>query len=85
ASDNSGGGAMSSKALDQRAAPPLDGVPPAPPGMAASAQSTDQQDHDRLQGLFATVPAEDMIRKDLKDAAQHGSTAMRLGGCAGNT
>jgi muconolactone delta-isomerase len=44
----------------------------------------DQQDHDRLQGLFATLPAEEWIRKDLKDAAQHGSAAMLLGGCAAN-
>ena len=54
--------------------------------MVTGARTTadDLQDHARLQGLFGTVPAEEWIRKDLKDAAQHGSAAMQLGGCAAN-
>jgi hypothetical protein len=85
-SDNSGGGAMPWKALLQHPSAPVGDVPPVPTGLVTGGRTTadDQQDHDRLQGLFGTLPAEDMIRKDLKDAAQHGSMAMRLGGCAGN-
>ena len=86
-SDNSGGGALAWKALDQHPVDATTQNPPQPPrGMVSGGQSTadDQQDHDRLQGLFATLPAEEWIRKDLKDAAQHGSAAMQLGGCAAN-
>ena len=87
-SDNAGGGALAWKAVDQRPAgpTPADGVPPVPRGMVSGGQSTadDQQDHNRLLGLFGTLPAEEWIRKDLKEAAQHGSAAMRLGGCAAN-
>jgi hypothetical protein len=83
ATDNSGGGALagnqvpaSSSSADQSGLP----------GTATNARTiADQQDHDRLQGLFATLPAEEWIREDLKTAALHGSNAMRLGGCAGNT
>ncbi len=87
--DNNGGGAMPWKAVEQRPAGPTNGVPPVPPGgvrggRITSTTSDDVKDHDRLQGLFGTLPAEEWIRKDLKNAAQHGSAAMRLGGCAGN-
>jgi hypothetical protein len=81
--DNSGGGALSKIAVQPLV--PVDGAPTAPSGTATGAQmAADVQDHDRLQGLFSTLPAEEWIRKDLKVAAQHGSTAMQLGGCAGN-
>jgi hypothetical protein len=86
-SDDSGGGALAWKALDQH---PVDATtqnqPAAPRGMVSGGQTTadDLQDHARLQGLFGTLPAEEWIRKDLKDAAQHGSNAMQLGGCASN-
>ena len=82
ASDNSGGGALSGKQVPASSSgADQSGLP----GTATSARTAaDQQDHDRLQGLFATVPAEEWIREDLKNAAQHGSNAMRLGGCAGN-
>ena len=84
-SDNAGGNALAGKALDQHPSAPTDGVPPVPSGMVTGGRTTDdQQDHERLQGLFGTLPAEDWIRKDLKEAAQHGSNAMRLGGCAAN-
>jgi hypothetical protein len=85
-SDNSGGGALAWKALDQHPVDANQGPAPAPRGMVSGGQTAadDQQDHDRLQGLFATLPAEEWIRKDLKDAAQHGSAAMLLGGCAAN-
>ena len=82
-SDN-GGTALVWKAVIQHPADPSDGVPPVPSEMAQGGPSLDQADHSRLQGLFGTVPAEEMIRKDLKEAAQHGSVAMHLGGCAGN-
>jgi hypothetical protein len=85
AADDSGATAMPWKALDGNLPVAMDGPPRVPPGMPAVGQTVaDQQDHDRLQGLFATLPAEEWIRKDLKTAAQHGSTAMQLGGCANN-
>ena len=86
-SDNNGGGALAAKGVDQHA---LDSAtqttPAAPRGMAGAAPTMDDdlQDHARLQALFGTLPAEEWIRKDLKDAAQHGSAAMQLGGCAAN-
>ena len=87
-SDDSGGGALAWKAVEQRPVDSTTQAAPAPPrGMVSGGQTAldDQQDHDRLQGLFATLPAEEWIRKDLKTAAQHGSLAMQLGGCASNT
>ena len=83
-SDNAGGSrALGGKLIP---APSTDGGPQAQPGAGTSARTADdQQDHERLQGLFGTLPAEDWIRQDLKTAAMHGSNAMRLGGCAGNT
>jgi len=84
-SDNAGSQALQWKAVIQHPASPSNGVPDVPAGMASGGRiATDEQDHDRLQGLFATLPAEEWIRMDLKNAAQHGSTAMQLGGCASN-
>lgn len=86
-SDDSGGGALASRISEQR---PVDATtqdqPAAPRGMVSGVQTTadDVQDHARLQALFGTLPAEEWIRNDLKDAAQHGSIAMQLGGCAAN-
>jgi len=84
-SDNSGGQALAPKIVLQNPTVSADGTPAAPLGTASSGRITDQLDHDRLQGLFATLPAEEWIRKDLKNAAQHGSIAMQLGGCASNS
>lgn len=39
------------------------------------------QQHDRAQFLFATFNAEQYIRGDMQDAANHAKTAMQLGGC----
>jgi hypothetical protein len=83
-SDDSGAGALASKALAVDSTTQTS--PSVPRGMASGGQTTadDLQDHARLQGLFGTLPAEEWIRKDLKEAAQHGSAAMQLGGCANN-
>jgi hypothetical protein len=83
--DDSGATALVWKAVIQHPSAPTDGVPVAPWGAVTGVEPPGMEDHLRLQGLFGTVPAEEMIRKDLKEAAQHGSTAMRLGGCAGNS
>ncbi len=83
-SDNSGATALVWKAVIQHPAEPSNGVPPAPIGSLTTGRGTDLEDQQRLQGLFGSLPAEDLIRQDLKNAAQHGSAAMRLGGCAGN-
>jgi hypothetical protein len=81
-SDNTGGNGLAWKIPMRFPAGQVDLVPDVP--FLAAVGRPDVQDHDRLQGLFATLPAEDMIRKDLKEAALHGSNASRLGGCAGN-
>jgi len=84
-SDDSSGTAMPWKALDGNLPVQMDGAPRVPSGALPGRTADDQQDHERLQGLFGTLPAEDWIRQDLKTAAAHGTNAMRLGGCAGNT
>ena len=48
-----------------------------------TAQVDPIQEHKDLQGLFTTFGAEQFIRDDLKNAAQHGNAAMKLGGCSG--
>jgi hypothetical protein len=39
------------------------------------------EQHDRAQELFATFNAEQYIREDMADAAQHAKAAMQVGGC----
>jgi hypothetical protein len=46
-----------------------------------SALSDTIADRDRTQRLFATFAAEEFIRADLKNAAQHATNAMQLGNC----
>jgi hypothetical protein len=84
--DNAGGARALGGKIASAPVASSDGTQPAPPATATAGQmAADLQDHERLQGLFGTLPAEDWIRQDLKTAAAHGTNAMRLGGCAGNT
>ena len=51
------------------------------PDPITQSQSDAIAEHERLQNMFGAFEAERFIRDDLKDAATHATTAMRLGGC----
>jgi hypothetical protein len=51
------------------------------PDPITQAQSDAISEHERLQNMFHAFEAERFIRDDLKDAATHATTAMKLGGC----
>lgn len=54
---------------------------PSLPEPITQSQSDAIFEHERLQNMFNAFDAERNIRDDLKDAATHATTAMKLGGC----
>ena len=74
-------GKMNGATAIQPATVPLDQTNPQ---SFTTGQAEFAEDNARLQQIFGSFGAELGIRDDMKDAAEHGLRAMKLGGCQNN-